>query len=108
MYGIVHRRTLSKQDILHKEQAAEKQRDSWIAQAKQAYKDKVEKDSQSPLQRLTGGKKNEGATTSHDTWSIAVKLMGVCSYPKSPVISDPEDPKFDLEKLVASWEKQAA
>jgi F-type H+-transporting ATP synthase subunit e len=61
VYGIVHRRTLFKQDILHKEQAAEKQRDSWISQAKKAYKEKVERESQSPLQRLTGGKKNEGA-----------------------------------------------
>ena len=26
----------------------------------------------------------------------------------SPVITDPEDPKFDLEKLVQSWEKQSS
>ncbi|KAL1408248.1 F1F0 ATP synthase subunit e, mitochondrial [Vanrija albida] len=25
--------------------------------------------------------------------------------PKSDLITDPEDPKFDLEKLFASWEK---
>ena len=24
-----------------------------------------------------------------------------------PVVTDPEDPRFDLEKLVASWEAQS-
>ena len=28
--------------------------------------------------------------------------------PNPAVISDPEDPKFDLEKLVSHWEKQAS
>jgi hypothetical protein len=25
----------------------------------------------------------------------------------TPVITDPENPKFDLEKVIASWEKSA-
>lgn len=24
-----------------------------------------------------------------------------------PVVTDPEDPRFDLEKLIAKWEKEA-
>ncbi|KLT43127.1 hypothetical protein CC85DRAFT_301720 [Cutaneotrichosporon oleaginosum] len=27
--------------------------------------------------------------------------------PKTDLITDPEDPKFDLEKVIASWEKSA-
>ncbi|EMD42314.1 hypothetical protein CERSUDRAFT_129903 [Gelatoporia subvermispora B] len=28
--------------------------------------------------------------------------------PKSGVITNPEDPKFDLEKLVATWERESS
>ncbi|KDQ63061.1 hypothetical protein JAAARDRAFT_65140 [Jaapia argillacea MUCL 33604] len=68
-YGILHRRTLQKAHDEDKRHHALHERESLIAEAKEAWK--RQKDSR-----------------------------------KDDVIADPDDPKFDLEKLLAKWEKE--
>ncbi|CAD6586376.1 MAG: hypothetical protein CYPHOPRED_003527 [Cyphobasidiales sp. Tagirdzhanova-0007] len=79
-YGVIHRRSLQKEVDLDKVKAAEHQRESWIQQAKKEYAKKSSGESASPLQKLTG--------------------IG------GGLITDPEDPKFDLDKLVTQYEAQ--
>ncbi|KAN0121612.1 ATP synthase E chain domain containing protein [Russula decolorans] len=67
VYGIYHRRTLQNSHDADKAHHAKHERETLIAQAKEAWK-----------QKQAGN--------------------------KDGVISDPEDPRFDLEKLVAKWE----
>ncbi|KAI0286838.1 ATP synthase E chain-domain-containing protein [Russula aff. rugulosa BPL654] len=66
-YGIYHRRTLQNAHDADKAHHAKHERETLIAQAKEAWKQKQAGD-------------------------------------KDGVISDPEDPRFDLEKLIAKWE----
>ncbi|KAA1471430.1 hypothetical protein DENSPDRAFT_837420 [Dentipellis sp. KUC8613] len=69
-YGIAHRRTLQKAHDEDKTRHAVHERETLIAQAKEAWK-----------------KKQEGG--------------------KDGVVTDPEDPRFDLEKLIAKWESES-
>lgn len=43
---------------------------------------------------------------SYDSLGVLKDTDFVLCY--SVVITDPEDPKFDLEKLLAKWEKEAS
>lgn len=67
VYGIYHRRTLQNAHDADKAHHAKHERETLIAQAKEAWK-----------QKQAGN--------------------------KDGVISNPEDPRFDLEKLIAKWE----
>jgi len=66
-YGIYHRRTLQNARDAEKAHHAKHERETLIAQAKDAWKKKQAGD-------------------------------------KDGVVTDPEDPRFDLEKLIAKWE----
>lgn len=146
VYGFVHNRTLYKEAEAKKANAAIKQRESWIEQAKKEYAQKQQSSTGSTLRQLassaTGGlisggdngelqskphlsvlcletataRGKEGFYLSEEaparTYPSQLKaLIDIVSLPLSasspPVITDPEDPKFDLEKLIQSWEKSS-
>ncbi|KAK9900877.1 hypothetical protein P389DRAFT_166382 [Cystobasidium minutum MCA 4210] len=88
VYGFVHNRTLYKEAEDKKAKAAIKQRESWIEQAKKEYAQKQQSSTGSTLRQLAS--------------SATGGLVGGDS-----LITDPEDPKFDLEKLIQSWEKSS-
>jgi len=70
VYGWYHRRTLQAAYDVHKIEAATHRQEHLIAQAKEAWR-----------------KKLEAPKVAADT-----------------LVTDPEDPRFDLEKLIARWE----
>ncbi|KAJ7651540.1 ATP synthase E chain-domain-containing protein [Mycena polygramma] len=69
VYGWYHRRTLQAAYDVHKIEAAKHNREHLIAQAKEAWRKKME------------APKNADA-----------------------LVTDPDDPRFDLEKVIARWE----
>ena len=93
-YGISHRRTLQKAHDEEVRKHAVHEREHLIAQAKEAWKKKQEPpkagDGESLLRALP-------ATLRHTTTT-----------PLATVVTDPEDPRFDLEKLIAKWETESA
>ena len=88
-YGIWHRRTLQKAHDKEKIHHAKHERQDLVARAKEAWK----KQQQAPQ----GG-------------SEFRPIPPTPEYPRltpTQVVTDPEDPRFDLEKLIASWEAQS-
>jgi F-type H+-transporting ATP synthase subunit e len=112
VYGILHRRTLQKEADAAKIDHAIHHREHLVSQAKEAWKQK----------QLAG--KSDGGEYIHclrpdvlGGWhlhsmprrSTKPVLLGVHAVLTCLiVITDPEDPKFDIEKLVAKWEKDYA
>ena len=90
-YGISHRRTLQKAHDEEVRKHAVHEREHLIAQAKEAWKKKQEPP-----------KENDGESFSLVVLRVHMLKRGTA------VISDPEDPRFDLEKLFAKWEAEAA
>jgi F-type H+-transporting ATP synthase subunit e len=88
-YGIWHRRTLQKAHDEEKVHHAKHERQDLVARAKEAWK-------KQQLAPQGGGESRPIPPTSE--------------YPRltpTQVVTDPEDPRFDLEKLIASWEAQS-
>ena len=91
-YGISHRRTLQKAHDEEVRKHAVHEREHLIAQAKEAWKKKQEPP-----------KENDGELS-----SLVALRVHMLKHRRTAVISDPEDPRFDLEKLFAKWEAEAA
>ena len=88
-YGIWHRRTLQKSHDEEKVHHAKHERQDLVARAKEAWKKQQEGSK-------GGGKSLSVLPTSEHPWLT-----------HTPVVTDPDDPRFDLEKLIASWEAQS-
>lgn len=88
-YGIWHRRTLQKSHDEEKVHHAKHERQDLVARAKEAWK----RQQQGPK---GGGKSSSVLPTSKRSWLTPAL-----------VVTDPDDPRFDLEKLIASWEAQS-
>jgi len=86
LYGWYHRRTLQTEYDKHQIEHAIHNRERLIAEAKDAWKRKQDDTTGSP---------------SSDPFST-VLTTAVFS-----VVSNPDDPRFDLEKLIAKWEKSS-
>ena len=88
-YGIWHRRTLQKAHDEEKVHHAKHERQDLVARAKEAWKKQQEA--------------SKGGSESRSTLPAPVcpRLTPTL------VVTDPEDPRFDLEKLIASWEAQS-
>lgn len=89
LYGIVHRRTLTAQEHekhLHEEQH---KKERLLEQARQAWKDKS-----SPV--------TASRSSQFSTYAVVHSESQICI---ATVVTDPDDPKFDLEALVAAYEK---
>lgn len=108
-YGWYHRRTLQSTHDRQKLQHAAHDRERLIAEAKDAWKRKQE-----------AANDTSGAlfvlhvrfilALSFDTLigrhiSCLLFLPIHANFYSFLVVSDPEDPRFDLEKLIAKWEK---
>ena len=107
-YGIYHHRSLQKAHDQDKEHHAIHRREQLIAQAKDAWHQKKE-----------SSVKGDGGKLYFQLLALSRLLFCGWKFPlpyfPSPfyisdrlcttVITDPEDPRFDLEKLVAKWEK---
>ena len=88
-YGIWHRRTLQKAHDEEKVHHAKHERQDLVARAKEAWK-----------------KQQEASKGGGESQSILL----VPVYPwltSTLVVTDPDDPRFDLENLIASWEAQS-
>lgn len=81
---------------MHKTQHAEHERERLIAEAKEAWKKKQE------TAKAAATDSRECICSS--SWQGALAVLTVVAF---AVITDPEDPRFDLEKLIAKWEKAA-
>lgn len=88
-YGIWHRRTLQKAHDEEKVHHAKHERQDLVARAKEAWK------------KQQGASKSGGESRSILLTLVRLRLMPTL------VVTDPEDPRFDLEKLIASWETQS-
>jgi len=88
-YGIWHRRTLQKSHDEEKIHHAKHERQDLVARAKEAWK------------RQQEASKGGGKSTFVPSMSEHPRLT------PTPVVTDPDDPRFDLEKLIASWEAQS-
>ncbi|KAF8131648.1 ATP synthase E chain-domain-containing protein [Boletus edulis] len=87
-YGIYHHRSLQKAHDQEKEHHAIRRREQLIAQARDAWRQKKE------------SAKSDGVP-------LPLPLCFFTSdHTCTTVITDPEDPRFDLEKLFARWEKE--
>ena len=87
-YGIAHRRTLQKAHDEEKIQHAVHDREHLIKEAKAAWK-----------------RQQESSKGGGESFLPGVIII-LASHTR-PVITDPEDPNFDLEKLFAKWEADA-
>jgi F-type H+-transporting ATP synthase subunit e len=88
-YGIWHRRTLQKTHDEEKVHHAKHERQDLVARAKEAWK-----------------KQQEASKGGGESWSTLPASICLWFTP-APVVTDPEDPRFDLEKLIASLEAQS-
>lgn len=88
-YGIWHRRTLQKSHDEEKLHHAKHERQDLVARAKEAWK------KQQDAGKGDGESSSDSPAPGH-SW-----LMPIL------VVTDPEDPRFDLEKLIASLEAQS-
>jgi F-type H+-transporting ATP synthase subunit e len=87
VYGWYHRRTIQSAFDAQKLQHAAHDRERLIAEAKTAWK------------RQQDAGKDDGMSCLYSNWIVP-------DFPvASVVITDPDDPRFDLEKLLAKWEK---
>jgi F-type H+-transporting ATP synthase subunit e len=90
-YGIAHRRTLQREADAAKLTHAAHDREHLVARAKEAWAAKQ------------ADKGSDGRTS-----LLAVVVGGGADQCGNAVITNPDDPKFDIEKLVAKWEKDLA
>lgn len=88
-YGIWHRRTLQKAHDEEKLHHTKHERQELVARAKEAWKRQQEA-------AKDGGEFKPTLLASEHPW---------LTY--TPVVTDPNDPRFDLEKLFASLEAQS-
>lgn len=86
LYGIVHRRTLTAQE---RDSHARHSRTELLERARQAWEDK----------------NSPGASSCSSSLSAYVSPGSEAQIYSVAVITDPDDPKFDLEALVAAYEK---
>lgn len=98
-YGITHRRSLQKTSDAEKLHHAVHEREHLISQAKEAWKRKQES--------AKGSKDGGESPVSFGAHSYVHPTRCVADTPCIVVVTDPEDPKFDLEKLFAKWEADA-
>lgn len=89
-YGFSHRRTLQKQHDEDKRTHAIHEREHLISQAKEAWR-----------------KKQEGPKSGGESIRILPYFQRSILNIRLLVITDLEDPRFDLEKLLAKWESEA-
>lgn len=97
-YGISHRRSLQKAHDADKEHHAIHEREHLVAQAKEAWK-----------------RKNEGSMDGGEHCPLAARIVLLLlrcatlltTWQLGSVVTDPEDPRFDLEKLIAKWESDS-
>ena len=92
-YGITHRRSLQKAHDEEKKHHAIHEREHLIEQAKEAWRKKQE-----------GSK--DGGESSTSLVAQAMPVPIALTVPPA-VVTDPEDPRFDLEKLIAKWESES-
>jgi hypothetical protein len=125
-YGIAHRRTLQKEADAAKLEHAAHDREYLIQQAKKAWADKqasakASDGSESTVvcprilfSRVLLPSSYSHSSSVHPSLPCYAPFLGMVfecvltCLPRSPVITDPENPKFDIEKLVAKWEKDLA
>jgi F-type H+-transporting ATP synthase subunit e len=88
-YGWYHRKTLQTTYDKHKIERAVHEREDLIAAAKEAYRRQKE------ARNDTSGRFSPGS------FHCGIELVPA-------VIMDPEDPRFDLEKLLVKYEKAAS
>lgn len=87
-YGWLHRRTLQAAYDKHKLEEAAHHREKLVVEAKDAWKRKHE--------------------IANDTTSKFFYLLAFSPYCLGqPVITDPDNPRFDLEKLISKLEKSS-
>jgi F-type H+-transporting ATP synthase subunit e len=91
LYGIVHRRTLTAREQANHEKDEDHRRRKLLKRAREAWKEKT---SPSTGTRVTISKLRFGPILTDIYVSSLI------------VITDPENPKFDLEALVAAYDKQ--
>ncbi|KAG8833674.1 hypothetical protein FRC17_010278 [Serendipita sp. 399] len=88
-YGIVHRRTLQAHENKKREHAAEHHRQHLIEEARKAWREQHKPKS-------TGGGED-----------LCLGLFGgTLAHIHTTVITNPDDPNFDLEKLLLSLESK--
>ncbi|KAF8633537.1 hypothetical protein AX15_001341 [Amanita polypyramis BW_CC] len=92
-YGWYHRRTLQAAHDKYKIGHAVHEREQLIKEAKEAYK-----------------RKKEGPKDSGGLFCALLFMTGLINvrFWAGVVITDPEDPRFDLEKLLVKYEKAAS
>jgi len=96
LYGWYHRRTLQAENEKHQIEYAIHHREHLITEARQAWKRKQE-----------AAKDTTGQPQHFAFARLFVKMHFVTDAHRYTVVTDPEDPRFDLEKLIAKWEKSS-
>ena len=93
VYGIVHKRTLLAEQAAKKSAQHEHRHEHLVAEARKAW------------QAKQAAKSSTGDGGAHFLSTVLNQSADLLI--SRAVITDPENPKFDLEKLVAKWEREA-
>lgn len=99
LYGIVHRRTLTSQEKQKHELHEAHRREKLLEQAREAWKEKTSASMKSRTLSRCGSLSRSFRTTCCCYGILTSRLFAI-------VITDPENPKFDLEALAAAYDKQ--